>query len=134
MSVTIGAALRETFAQKWTAEQRQAIEDVLDAALAWRSGKLPLNKAAEQGECADRNGITLTPPRAQAAAMLTADPADPRRAALAAMLDALIARQPGVVLTHQGVMTDEAIYAQRLDPRSLPIKERSDPWDTEITL
>lgn len=128
MSATIGQALRETFAEKWTPEQRQAIEDALDAAAAWRNGALPLDAAAEQGECADRTGITLTPARAQAAAMLTADPADPRRAAMAAMLDALIARQPGVVLTQHGAMTDEALYAQRLDPKRLPVRER-DPWN-----
>lgn len=125
---SLAHAIQTAFANRdWTPEERQAMEDVLDAAAEWRAGRLPLKEAARFGEIADRSGVTCTAARTQYRAMLATPLEDPRRPALRALLDTLVARQPGVVLTSKGVFDRDEIYA-----RGVTVNDARDPWDAPL--
>lgn len=72
-------------------ETRAAVEDVLDAAAAWRAGTLPLGAAIKIGGGYLRMVATSVTPKA-----------DPRWHDLQAMIDTLVSMQ-GYETTRQGV-------------------------------
>lgn len=100
---SIGDAIYEAFSTRdWTQEERDSIEDVLDAAMAFARFELPLAEAAKAGLMANRSDAAGEASFARVRAVLAADPADPRRRALLDMLDVMVRAQP-VVITKFGL-------------------------------
>jgi hypothetical protein len=122
--IAVGDAIRAAFATRWTAEDAEAITDALDAAASWENERLPLKDAAGFGVVADRTGVLTSAAQTQCRAVLASDPSDPRRASLLRMLDALIARQPGIALTTKGVFELDACHL-----RGVTIHDAVDPWN-----
>lgn len=114
----LGTALYETFAaREWTQEERDSIEDVLDAAAAFTEFRLPLADALAVGQLPTGDGQTAGAAYARYRAMLAAHPDDPRRAALAELLNVVIAAQPGV-MTHKGFFFHEDLRGTGIVVRS----------------
>jgi hypothetical protein len=82
-------------------------EDILDASLAWMNGELPLTELMRLGTIEDHHGRP-TPRYSRWVAMCTAERSDPRRRALLAALDRVVAAQ--VVITRQGVLTNDEMH------------------------
>lgn len=100
---SLGESIHEAFASRdWTPEERDSIEDVLDAAMAFARFELPLAEAAKAGVMASRSDAAGGASFAKVRAMLGADPSDPRRAALREMLEVMVRAQP-VVITKFGL-------------------------------
>lgn len=100
---SLGESIHEAFANRmWSQEERDSIEDVLDAAAAWAAFELPLAEAAKAGLMASRSDAAGGAAFARVRAMLASDPADPRRAALREMLEIMVRAQP-VVITRFGL-------------------------------
>lgn len=117
---------------RFTPEEQQSIEDVLDAAASWMDGKLPLPVAAEQGEIADRDGVHSTAAYGQYRAAVAAI-GDRRHPALMAMLDQLTRRQRGIVYIGNAercpyAVTHFDLAAQNLRAQDMPIRKERDPW------
>lgn len=81
-----------------TAEERLAVEDILNAAVAWEAGALPLHAFAEIGPLAYAGRYSAGYGRF--VSVRTASPDDPRRTALLAAIDALVRLEPVVVTDH----------------------------------
>jgi hypothetical protein len=82
-------------------------EDILDAAAAWLSGTLPLTELMRLGTIEDHHGRP-SPRYSRWVAMATAERSDPRRRALLAALDRVVAAQ--VIVTRQGVLTPDEMH------------------------
>lgn len=104
----LGTALYETFAARdWTQEERDSIDDVLDAAQAFVDFRLPLDEALKVGALATGEGRAATPAFARVRAILAASPNDPRRAALMELFNVVISAQAGVSTNHGWFTHDE---------------------------
>lgn len=90
-------------------EDRVAIEDVLDAAAAFAAGDLPFFEAAGIGTILNWRGEP-SPPYSRYVALRITPRTDPRREALAALIDTLIAKE-GWRVTRQGVYSMTEIRA-----------------------
>lgn len=84
-----------------TFEDVVAVEDCLDAAAAWQRGEMPWHVAAGVGTIRDWRGQVSSPYSRYVAYRVT-PPTDPRRQALAALIDVIV-RQLGYRVTRQGV-------------------------------
>ena len=85
-----------------TPEERDSIEDVLDAAQAWAEGSIPWYRAAKYGGVAYRGHTSNAYSRFLA--MVNASRTDPRRPHLLALIDE-ITRRSGYRITEQGVFS-----------------------------
>jgi len=85
-----------------TTEERDSIEDVLDAAQAWADGSIPWYQAAKYGGVAYRGHTSSAYSRFLA--MVNASRTDPRRPHLLALIDE-ITRRSGYRITEQGVFS-----------------------------
>lgn len=99
--IGIDSAIHDAFAQRaWSQEERDAIEDVLDAADAFTSFRLPLEEALKVGALATGKGTATSPAFGRVRAILAARLDDPRRRSLLDMLDIVIRTQPGMQTNH----------------------------------
>ena len=85
-----------------TTEERDSIEDVLDAAQAWAEGTIPWYQAAKYGGVAYRGHTSSAYSRFLA--MVNASRTDKRRPHLLALIDE-ITRRSGYRITGQGVFS-----------------------------
>lgn len=100
-----------------TPDDRANVEDVLDAAAAWRAGELPWTVAAAVAPTA--YGATMSAGYTRFLAIRTTPLSDPRRPALMALITYLI-DMTGVVRTTSGMFTpaelgqsDAAVHTHR---------------------
>jgi hypothetical protein len=82
-------------------------EDILDASLAWMNGDLPLTELMRLGTIEDHHGRP-SPRYSRWVAMCTAERSDPRRRALLAALDRVVAAQG--VITRAGFFTPDETH------------------------
>ncbi len=107
MDTAITHLLPEDGHRPLTSEERDSIEDVLDAAQAWAAGSIPWYQAAKYGGVAYRGHTSSAYSRFLA--MVNASRTDRRRPHLLALIDE-ITRRSGYRITEQGVFSafDEA--------------------------
>jgi hypothetical protein len=99
--IGVGSAIQNAFANReWSREERDSINDVLDAAQAFTEFRLPLGEALKVGELATGDGFRSTAAFGRVRAVLAASFSDPRRRALLDLLDIVIAAQDGVQTNH----------------------------------
>lgn len=98
-------------------------EDILDAAAAWMAGDLPLTELMRLGTIEDHHGRP-SPRYSRWVAMCTAERSDPRRRALLAALDRVVAAQ--VIVTRQGVLTNDEMHQH--DEAVRFVRDRA-PWE-----
>lgn len=81
------------------------ISDVLDAAVEWEQGRLPLAEFARVGSLVyeQRGDRRTSPAYTRHVALRTALPGDPRLASLRKAIAALVANNPRQVVTRHGV-------------------------------
>lgn len=84
------------------------VDDVLEAALAWQNGTLPLEAFARVGTLDSPATGRVSPDYTRCVAMLSTPISDPRRAALRRAVGALLAFQ-GFVLTTHGIFAPAEI-------------------------
>lgn len=124
--IGLDTAIHEVFAGRdWSQEERDAIEDVLDAADAFTSFRLPLEEALKVGALATGNGMVTTPAFGRVRAILAARLDDPRRRSLLDMLDIVIRTQPGIQ-TNKGWFSHAEIAANGFVIRTRPLPNRAD--------
>src|SRR5947209_637191 len=110
--ISLGDALHAAFSERdWPPDERQAIDDCLDAAVEWSGGRLPLSEAVKIGVVADRDGIHVSSARTRCRAVLSTSGSDLRYTPLKRLLDRLVASQRHCELTNKGLFEkDELIY------------------------
>jgi hypothetical protein len=97
--------------------------DILDAAAEWMAGTLPLDALMRLGTIEDHHGRP-SPRYSRWVAMCTAERSDPRRRALLAALDRVVAAQ--VIVTRQGVLTPDEMHQHDAAVRF--VRDRA-PWE-----
>ena len=100
-------------------------EDILDAAAEWMAGRMDLNALLHLGTIEDHHGRP-SPRYSRWVAMCTAERSDPRRRALLAALDRVVAAQ--VVITKQGVFEQYEIHQHDAAVRYVNDHDRA-PWE-----
>ena len=98
-------------------------EDILDAAAEWLAGTLPLDALMRLGTIEDHHGRP-SPRYSRWVAMCTAERSDPRRRALLAALDRVVAAQ--VIVTRQGIF--EQFEMNQHDAAVRFVLDRA-PWE-----
>lgn len=99
--------------------------DILDAAQEWQAGRMDLNALLHLGTIEDHHGRP-SPKYSRWVAMCTAERSDPRRRALLAALDRVVAAQ--VVITKQGVFEPNETHQHDAAVRYVNDHDRA-PWE-----
>lgn len=98
------AVVASKFDENLTPVDRLDVNDVLDAALEWQAGRLPLEVFVKIGGCYSPVGTDPSPGYTRYLAMTATVPSDPRRVALRQAVDAIL-RYQGFVLTTAGMFS-----------------------------
>lgn len=96
------AGISHLLPDRYSESDKQAINDVLDAATEWAEGRMPFSVAASIGTI-ERNGKP-SPAFARLLATVLTSPRDPRRRHLDDLIDYLLAVQ-GLTKTPHGLAT-----------------------------
>jgi len=102
-------------------EERQDVDDVLEAALAWSDGGLPIHEFARVGTIPRPAGGLPSAGYTRSVAMLSTPISDPRRMALRRAIDTLL-RFQGLEITRHGVFDKGEVV--NVPIRSHPVAEQ----------
>jgi len=111
--------------RQFTAEERDSVQDVLDAAAAWDAGAFPLTNAANLGTITYQ-GIP-SPRYTRFVAIVTTPAGDPRRAALLRMIDRIVAANR--IVTRFGVMDRDEFHQHDAAIAAHATRHQSDLFD-----
>lgn len=118
--IGLGDAIQNAFANReWSKDERDSINDVLDAAADFTAFRLPLAEALKVGALPSDDGFRSTPAFGRVRAVLAASLTDPRRRALLDLLDIVIGAQAGVA-TNQGYFSLDDLRSSGITVRNRP--------------
>lgn len=118
--IGLGDAIQNAFANReWSKDERDSINDVLDAAAEFTAFRLPLADALKAGALPADDGFRSTPAFGRVRAVLAASLTDPRRRALLDLLDIVIGAQAGVQ-TNQGWRSHDDLARSGITVRNRP--------------